>query len=498
MRPVNVAFVGPSASGKSRNVEVAAALFPASAIYRLDGASQLALVYSDESFEHRSIFLAEADSLPEDGAAASALRAIVTNSRMVYVTVEKRGGTLAARSIEKEGPTGLCTTSIRPPREQFGTRMLLVSVPDDERHHRVVLEAQAASVNGAHATFDPGPFQAHQEWLQLAGDRAVTVPFAQALARNVPAKATRTMRDFPQLLSLIQASAILHQRHRERDDRGHIVATLADYSLVRDLVKDSYAAVSQSGLTPAIRETVETVARLLAAPGIDGRLTFRQISDALELAPSSGKWRIDRAIALGYLVNDETRRGQPARIHLGDPLPEEQEALPPPAALIEADPADPLEIVESASGGGTRIGLAADSHHGYGLPDAGGFACIHGRTRIAPGTSIPLWDGRSRRCADSSIRLRSGRSRMRSPGRPRRSGAVHGLRDGAGSWKEVLDLRLHALPGLRRPDDLRSHGLLPTLPRESSGIVRRRGRRALMRRRTYANVMDLHPDRRLP
>ena len=215
-RPVNAAFVGPSSSGKSYTVEVAANLFPDSAVYRLDGASQLALVYSEESFEHRSIFLAEADSLPEDGAAASALRAIVTNNRMVYVTVEKQGGSLTTRSIEKEGPTGLCTTSIRPPREQFSTRMLLISVPDSEAHHRAVLEAQAAAVNGHGPDFDATPFHAHQEWLQLAGDRGVAVPFSTALARAVPAKATRTLRDFRQLLSLVQASTILHQRHRER------------------------------------------------------------------------------------------------------------------------------------------------------------------------------------------------------------------------------------------------------------------------------------------
>ena len=108
-------------------------------------------------------------------------------------------------------------------------------------------------------------------------------------------------------------------------------------------MKDSYAAVSQFGLTPAVRETAETATSLLNDQGPDARLTFKQISDSLDLAPSSGKWRIDRAIAQGYLVNDETRRGQPARIHLGDPLPEAVEALPSPATLGTPCTADPLE-----------------------------------------------------------------------------------------------------------------------------------------------------------
>ena len=46
-------------------------------------------------------------------------------------------------------------------------------------------------------------------------------------------------RDFPQLLACIKAVAMLYQRQREIDD-GHIVATLDDYAVARDLNRTGF------------------------------------------------------------------------------------------------------------------------------------------------------------------------------------------------------------------------------------------------------------------
>jgi hypothetical protein len=45
--------------------------------------------------------------------------------------------------------------------------------------------------------------------------------------------------------------------------------------------------------------------------------------------------RVGKAIKAGYLVNQQDRRGKPAQIVLGDPLPEDKELLPLPA-MVEA------------------------------------------------------------------------------------------------------------------------------------------------------------------
>jgi hypothetical protein len=144
--------------------------------------------------------------------------------------------------------------------------------------------------------------------------------------------AVRLRRDFKAVLTLVRTHALLHQASRERDAQGHIVATLDDYAVVRDLVAPYVSEGVEVAVSPTIRETVETVRRLLAEPA---RLEVqtRDVAHALHLDKSAASRRVNAAIEKGYLVNLETRRGQPANLVLGDPLPEDQEILPTVAAL---------------------------------------------------------------------------------------------------------------------------------------------------------------------
>jgi hypothetical protein len=79
----------------------------------------------------------------------------------------------------------------------------------------------------------------------------------------------------------------------------------------------------------------------LIAPLDAGGSLERAIADALcsELAAklvldkSVTSRRVREATDRGYLVNLESRRGRPARIILGDPMPEMVKLLPEPAEL---------------------------------------------------------------------------------------------------------------------------------------------------------------------
>ena len=88
--PMNVAFVAPSGAGKNRAVDEACALMPEEAVYVIKAASERALIYCDEAFQHRTVIFAEADSIPEEGPAASAVRNLATDNVMEYdVTVRR-------------------------------------------------------------------------------------------------------------------------------------------------------------------------------------------------------------------------------------------------------------------------------------------------------------------------------------------------------------------------------------------------------------------------
>jgi hypothetical protein len=171
------------------------------------------------------------------------LRSLLSEGRVRYETVEKTREGLRPRPIEREGPTGLIVTTtaaqLHPENE---TRLLSLTVADTPEQTRAVLRALAASGEAARAQDAAAlaPWQALQQWLATT-ERRVHVPFAEALAEQIPPVAVRLRRDFATLLSLVRAHALLHQATRPRDGAGRIVATLDDYRAVRALVADLLA-----------------------------------------------------------------------------------------------------------------------------------------------------------------------------------------------------------------------------------------------------------------
>ena len=263
-RPLNLAFIAPSAAGKNKAVDAALAFMPPSAYHLEKAGSARALVYGETDFQHKTVVVAEADSIPEDGSAASAVRALAADNSMSYDATERDGetGRFAVRHIEKPGPTGLITTSIKPLGEQMGTRLLAVAVADTPEQTRAVLAAHASTVNGPQPTCETAGLVALQRWLELAGDRGVTIPYAHALAQAVPADLVRMRRDFRQLLTVIQAVALLYQRQRERDADGRIIASLEDYAHARYLLLDVFTEAATGGVSHSVRETVQALTAL--------------------------------------------------------------------------------------------------------------------------------------------------------------------------------------------------------------------------------------------
>lgn len=329
--PMNMAFVAPSGAGKNRAVDEARVLHPAEAVFMVKAASERALIYNQEQFQHRTVIFAEADSIPEEGPAASAIRNLASDNVMEYeVTVrDEHSGDFTTRLICKPGPTGLITTSIRSAREQLSTRMLEFQIPDDIAQTRAVMYAQARRAQGP-AAFMPDlePFLAVQQYLELAGNRNVAVPFASVLADLLPAGAVRTRRDFPQLLTAIQTVAFLHQLQRTVTSDGWIQATIQDYAQVWQIFGPCFDVIAAEGVTPPLREIVNAVRD-------DEELTLHEIAERVGKTDSTVSYHVKRAVANGWLTTDGGRGRRGAKIKRGSALPEARSALPEPERLRE-------------------------------------------------------------------------------------------------------------------------------------------------------------------
>jgi hypothetical protein len=331
-KPVSVALKGPSSGGKSFVVESTLKFFPAKAFYSLTAMSDRALAYSREPLRHRHLVIYEAAGMASDFA-TYLIRSLLSEGRLRYETVEKTKEGLVPRVIEREGPTGLIvtTTSLRLHPENE-TRMLSLTITDTQNQTAAVFRALAQESNRTEINL--APWQALQTWLATEPS-GVMIPFAERLAGLIPPLAVRLRRDFKTVLTLIRAHALLHQASRVKDEAGRVVATLDDYAAVREFVADLVAEGVDATVKPEIREVVEAIARLLG----EGRDEVRQtdLKEVLKLDKSAISRRVAGALDGAFLNNLEDRKGRPARLVLGDPLPPNRDVLPVPALLISDD-----------------------------------------------------------------------------------------------------------------------------------------------------------------
>jgi len=286
-------------------------------------------VYDEEPLAHRVVVITETAALVGEFG-TYLVRTLLSEGRLLYGSVGKTGdGRIIGRRIEKEGPTAvLLTTTAVKLHSENETRMLSVPVDDTREQTQAVMASLAKGAESLHVDLDE--WLAFQEWLE-GGEREVMVPFAELLARKIPPVAVRLRRDFAALLSLICAHALLHRATRDRDGYGRVVATLDDYDVVRELVVDLMGDAVSSSVSPTVRATVEAVATRMEAGAESVSVT--ELGQTLEVDKATASRRYRVALERGYLRNLEDKRGKPARLVLGEALPEDVPLLPTVEAL---------------------------------------------------------------------------------------------------------------------------------------------------------------------
>ena len=321
-RIVSLAVKGPSSAGKSYLVSSVLRFFPPPAYHTLSSMSERALIYDETDLRHRTLIIYEASGL-ESEMQTYLIRSLLSEGIVRYTTVESGKGGLKPRTIEREGPTGLITTTTAVRlHDENETRLMSVTVSDSPAQTRAVLRAQAREQE---PSIDLGPWHELQTW--LADNVApVRIPYLRTLAEAIPAVGVRLRRDFPAIKALIGAHALLHQMNRERDADGAVIASFRDYAVVHDLVADIVADGVERTVSPTVRETVDAVAAMDL--DLEVGVTTAAVGNELGLDKSAAHRRVRQALNRGYLRNLEERRFRPARLVVGDPMPEETDVLP--------------------------------------------------------------------------------------------------------------------------------------------------------------------------
>ena len=239
--PCRMVRVGASASGKNYVIDAILKLLPPDDYIKMTSASPKAMIYSQRDFRHRLLYIGEMAALVPDKSGnderAMMVRELISSGEVIHSSVQPTGpnGSLEGVEIHKEGPVAVLVTTARNNIEEELLTRLLVSVTDEtDKQTLTILGATARRMAGD----GPAPvseaeiakWHAFQDWLRL-GHREVVVPFAPTVASLVKRTSMRTRRDFPHLLSLTKAFALVHRAQRHTDASGRIVAEVVDYAM---------------------------------------------------------------------------------------------------------------------------------------------------------------------------------------------------------------------------------------------------------------------------
>ena len=346
-RPISVVVKGPSAEGKSHLVHKVLEVHPLTAAYTLSAMSEHALAYSEEPLAHRFLVLEEAAAL-DKRFTTYLVRSLLSEGRLRYETVEKTKDGLKPRLIEREGPIGLIsTTTAHSLDAETETRMLTLETQESSNHLKMVLLAIAERRNRLVTRKIPEDISAALRWLELSGKRRVVMPYAHWLADRLPvqAMAARLTRDFDGLLAIIEASSILHQRQRSRDDEGRIVASVADYAVAVSTIGRAFELAANDSITERQRDVYELVKLKKEAVSVSA------VARELGIHPSNASRHLRALAAKGFLINSNAgEKGKPATYEVATPLPEKQHVLPPWQDLAAAFPDLAADYVDPISG----------------------------------------------------------------------------------------------------------------------------------------------------
>ncbi len=242
-QPTGIIISGPSSSGKSTIPAVVAEMMPPEEVIHATSMTPNALYYGEPGWlAHKILMFGELSHRSDDEQAdkTAALRQLISEGRINKVLTDKINGKFTTQRIEQDGPVAFCATTTLNREKIFAedvNRLLFVRTNDTEAQTKNVMLATASRYMSETPTVDrQAILDRHREFQRSLKQCDMKIPFADKLAQAMPATRIEARRVIQQVLSTIEAVAVLHQHQRERDKVGRLVATRTDYEIARKLL----------------------------------------------------------------------------------------------------------------------------------------------------------------------------------------------------------------------------------------------------------------------
>ena len=203
------------------------------------------------------------------------------------------------------------------------SRCLELSLDDSPAQTKRIHEAQRRAWAGEEVP--PVDVTLFQDAQRLLEPLPVVIPFAERL--TFPARGTTDRRDQPKLVGLVMAHALLYQRQREKDGKGRLVATVADYRVAFDL----YAPLVEAAFED-LSPRAAALYRALGNEKVKGTTSRRDAANLMAWSYTTTRRALEELVAHELLrpAGQETPRRYevldvPAAEHVGLTRPDELE-----------------------------------------------------------------------------------------------------------------------------------------------------------------------------
>ena len=305
-KPLSVLVQSASAAGKSTLADTVAALIPPEETLTYSALTGQALYYlSQDSLRHKALFVSE-----DEGAAKAtyAMKLLVSQGKLAIASTAKDSNTgkLATRSYEVIGPVSLVmTTTQAQVDEELANRLVVITVAESVEQTRAIHAAQriAYSAEGLVRSTRRNEITSRHHCAQRLL-KSLPVVIAQLGNLDFADHTTASRRDHDKYLSLIAASALLHQFQRVKktlqvDGRilSYIEASLDDIALADRLA----AGVLVRDVSELPPQTASLLCRLAQWAG-SAPFTRRSARESLCLGDTQLKVHLARLVDLEYIA----------------------------------------------------------------------------------------------------------------------------------------------------------------------------------------------------
>jgi len=241
--PVSAALRGPASAGKSCSLETVCALTPPEDVVHISRASAAAF-HLHPDLRHKLVLIDEADALSQE--VVVALRVLQSRGALSQSVVERDAltGKSVARIGETKGPISVLTSTTQEMDAEFISRCYDLPVDTSPEQTQRILQSQRR----VRADIDQQGTESRRaviirrhhavQRVLTAAKRVVVIPFSDRI--EFPSSAVQYRREQQKLLSLVEASALLHSfnRLKEKNRSGDevIIADLRDFEIAVQLV----------------------------------------------------------------------------------------------------------------------------------------------------------------------------------------------------------------------------------------------------------------------